>query len=114
MKQEKIRDFLARRIVIAASEDVGNADPAALTLAMSAFDAIGKIGMPEGRIILAQAVTYVATAPKSNAAYVAIDEALDDVKNKSLVPVPIHLKDSHYSGAKQLGHGEGISVCTCF
>ncbi|WP_278471217.1 replication-associated recombination protein A [Gimesia maris] len=99
--------FLARRIVIAASEDVGNADPTALTLAMSVFNAVEKVGMPEGRILLSQAVTYIATAPKSNASYVAIDEALHDVRNKSLLPVPIHLKDSHYKGASQLGHGEG-------
>ncbi|MCA9007271.1 MAG: replication-associated recombination protein A [Planctomycetaceae bacterium] len=99
--------FLARRIVIAASEDVGNADPTALTLAMSVFNAVEKIGMPEGRILLSQAVTYIATAPKSNASYVAIDEALSDVRNKALLPVPIHLKDTHYKGAAQLGHGEG-------
>ena len=99
--------FLARRIVIAASEDVGNADPMALLIANSAFSAVEKIGMPEGRILLAQAVTYIATAPKSNASYVAIDEALSDVRNKSLLPVPVHLKDTHYRGASQLGHGEG-------
>ncbi|KAA0134254.1 replication-associated recombination protein A [Gimesia chilikensis] len=99
--------FLARRIVIAASEDVGNADPMALLIANSAFAAVEKIGMPEGRILLAQAVTYIATAPKSNASYVAIDEALSDVRNKALLPVPVHLKDTHYRGASQLGHGEG-------
>jgi putative ATPase len=99
--------FLARRIVIAASEDVGNADPMALLIANSTFAAVEKIGMPEGRILLAQAVTYIATAPKSNASYVAIDEALSDVRNKSLLPVPVHLKDTHYRGASQLGHGEG-------
>ncbi|MBN70883.1 MAG: AAA family ATPase [Gimesia sp.] len=99
--------FLARRILIAASEDVGNADPMALLIANSAFAAVEKIGMPEGRILLAQAVTYIATAPKSNASYVAIDEALSDVRNKSLLPVPVHLKDTHYRGASQLGHGEG-------
>ena len=99
--------FLARRIVIAASEDVGNADPMALLIANSTFEAVEKIGMPEGRILLAQAVTYIATAPKSNASYVAIDEALSDVRNKSLLPVPVHLKDTHYRGASQLGHGEG-------
>ncbi|HAH44870.1 MAG TPA: AAA family ATPase, partial [Planctomycetaceae bacterium] len=82
-------------------------DPTALTLAMSVFNAVEKIGMPEGRILLSQSVTYIATAPKSNASYVAIDEALHDVRNKSLLPVPIHLKDSHYKGASQLGHGEG-------
>lgn len=99
--------FLARRIVIAASEDVGNADPMALLVANAAFAAVEKIGMPEGRILLAQAVTYIATAPKSNASYVAIDEALSDVRNKALLPVPVHLKDTHYRGASQLGHGEG-------
>ncbi|MCA9018859.1 MAG: replication-associated recombination protein A, partial [Planctomycetaceae bacterium] len=70
-------------------------------------NAVEKIGMPEGRILLSQAVTYIATAPKSNASYVAIDEALSDVRNKALLPVPIHLKDTHYKGAAQLGHGEG-------
>lgn len=99
--------FLARRVVIAASEDVGNADPMALLVANAAFAAVEKIGMPEGRILLAQAVTYIATAPKSNASYVAIDEALSDVRNKALLPVPVHLKDTHYRGASQLGHGEG-------
>ncbi|QDT29370.1 replication-associated recombination protein A [Gimesia panareensis] len=99
--------FLARRIVIAAAEDVGNADPMALLVANAAFAAVEKIGMPEGRILLSQAVTYIATAPKSNASYVAIDEALSDVRNKALLPVPVHLKDSHYRGASQLGHGEG-------
>jgi putative ATPase len=99
--------FLARRVVIAASEDVGNADPMALLVANAAFAAVEKIGMPEGRILLAQAVTYISTAPKSNASYVAIDEALSDVRNKSLLPIPVHLKDTHYRGASQLGHGEG-------
>ncbi|MHC4875441.1 MAG: replication-associated recombination protein A [Planctomycetota bacterium] len=99
--------FLARRIVIAASEDVGNADPQALVVANAAAQATMFIGMPECRIILSQAATYVALAPKSNAAYVAIDEALDDVRQRRVVPVPTHLKDAHYGGAKQLGHGEG-------
>lgn len=99
--------FLARRIVIAASEDVGNADPQALVVANAAAQATLFIGMPECRIILSQAATYVALAPKSNAAYVAIDEALDDVRQRRVLPVPTHLKDSHYGGAKQLGHGEG-------
>lgn len=99
--------FLARRIVIAASEDVGNADPRALVVAQSAAAATEFVGLPECRIILAQAVTYIATAPKSNAAIKAIDGALSDVRNQRVIPVPIHLKDAHYSGAKQLGHGEG-------
>ncbi|MBI1310925.1 AAA family ATPase [bacterium] len=99
--------FLARRIVIAAAEDVGNADPQALVVANAAAQATLFIGMPECRIILSQAATYVALAPKSNAAYVAIDEALDDVRQRRVLPVPTHLKDSHYGGAKRLGHGEG-------
>jgi putative ATPase len=99
--------FLARRIVIAASEDVGNADPQALVVANAAAQATMFIGMPECRILLSQAATYVALAPKSNAAYVAIDEALDDVRQRRVLPVPTHLKDSHYGGAKKLGHGEG-------
>ena len=99
--------FIARRIVIAASEDIGNADPQALVVAMSAAHATEFVGLPESRIILAQAVTYLATAPKSNASYVAIDAALDDVRTKRVLPVPTHLRDGHYSGAKRLGHGEG-------
>lgn len=98
--------FIARRIIISASEDVGNADPNALTVATSAFNAVNVIGMPEGRIILSQAALYMATAPKSNASYIAIDKALEDVKTKEIGDVPIHLKDSHYSGSKQLGHGK--------
>lgn len=99
--------FLARRIVIAASEDVGNADPQALVIANAAAQATLFIGMPECRIILSQAATYVALAPKSNAAYIAIDEALQDVRERRVLPVPTHLKDSHYGGAKVLGHGQG-------
>ncbi|MGE4214558.1 MAG: AAA family ATPase [Anaerotignaceae bacterium] len=99
--------FIARRVVICASEDVGNADPHALQVAVSAAEAINFIGMPEGRIILAQAVTYIACAPKSNAAYVGIDMALSDVRNIKIKTVPNHLKDAHYSGAKDLGHGIG-------
>lgn len=99
--------FIGRRIIIAASEDVGNADPNALVVANAAFEAIRNIGMPEGRIILAQAVTYVAAAPKSNAAYVGIDEALKDIREKRIGEIPSHLKDSHYAGAKELGSGEG-------
>ncbi|NQZ59553.1 MAG: replication-associated recombination protein A, partial [Lentisphaeraceae bacterium] len=94
---EDIR-FIARRIVIFASEDVGNADPRALQVAVSAMQAVDFVGMPESRIILSQAVTYVATAPKSNAAYKAINEALSDVEQDRLQVVPMHLRDSHSSG----------------
>lgn len=99
--------FLARRIVIAASEDVGNADPQALVIANAAAQATLMIGMPECRIMLSQAATYVALAPKSNAAYAAINEAMQDVRERRVLPVPTHLKDSHYKGAERLGHGEG-------
>jgi putative ATPase len=99
--------FLARRIVIAAAEDVGNADPNALVIANAAAQATEFVGLPECRILLAQAVIYVATAPKSNAAIKAIDAAISDVKHQRVLPVPVHLKDKHYAGAKRLGHGEG-------
>lgn len=98
--------FIARRIVICAAEDVGNADPRALILANAAAQAVQFVGMPEARIILAQAVTYIAGAPKSNAAYLAIDKALADVKN-SQAEVPKHLRDTSYKGAKSFGHGIG-------
>ena len=99
--------FIARRVVICASEDVGNADPHALQVAVAAMEAVNFIGMPEGRIPLAQAVSYVACAPKSNAAYLGIDKALSDVRNIRIKTVPPHLKDAHYSGSKELGHGIG-------
>ena len=99
--------FIARRIVICASEDVGNADPMALVVATSALRAVEFIGMPEARIPLAQATTYVAMAPKSNASYRAIEAALEDIKTEETMEVPDHLKDSSYPGAKKLGHGEG-------
>lgn len=99
--------FIARRIVICASEDVGNADPHALMVAVNAAQAVNFIGMPESRIILAQAVTYIACAPKSNAAYMGIDKAMDDVKKKRIKTVPPHLKDAHYNGAESLGNGNG-------
>ncbi len=99
--------FIARRIVICASEDVGNADPHALMVAVNAAHAVNFIGMPESRIILAQAVTYIACAPKSNAAYLGIDKALSDVKHKRIKTVPSHLKDAHYNGAESLGNGNG-------
>ncbi|MBL9115058.1 MAG: replication-associated recombination protein A [Verrucomicrobiaceae bacterium] len=103
---EDIR-FIARRIVIAASEDVGMADSNALRVAIAAQQAVEFIGMPEARIPLAHATIYVATAPKSNRAYAAINAALDDVKNGRTLPVPKHLRSASYSGAKQLGNGEG-------
>ena len=99
--------FIARRIMICASEDVGNADPMALVVATSASQAIERIGMPEAQIILSQAVTYVACAPKSNAAYGAIDAAMSAVRNNVTPPVPVHLQDAHYKGAQKLGHGLG-------
>ena len=99
--------FIARRIVIFASEDVGNADPRAMPLALSAMQAVEMIGMPEARIILAQAATYCATCPKSNAAIKAIDQALEDVREGRVQPVPPHLRDSHYPGAASFGHGDG-------
>ena len=103
---EDIR-FIARRIVIFASEDIGNADPRALEVAVSAMKAVEMIGMPEARIILSQAVTYCATAPKSNASYVAIDTALKDVKENRVEAIPLHLRDAHYKGAEKMGHGVG-------
>ena len=99
--------FIARRVVISASEDIGNADPRALSIAVSAFQSLQFLGMPEGRIPLAQAVTYLASAPKSNASYMGINEALDWVKNNGHRPVPTHLMDAHYKGAAKLGHGKG-------
>jgi putative ATPase len=99
--------FIARRIVICASEDVGNADPMALVIATSALRAVEFIGMPEARIPLAQAAIYVAKASKSNASYMAIEAALEDIKTEQTMDVPDHLKDSSYPGAKKLGHGEG-------
>lgn len=99
--------FIARRIIICASEDVGNADPHALMVANAALNAIEFVGMPEGRIALAQAVTYVSTAPKSNAAYIAIEKAQNEVENFALRQVPIHLKDAAMDGQSKLGHGIG-------
>ena len=99
--------FIARRIMICAAEDVGNADPQALTVAVSAAQAVERIGMPEAQIILSQAVLYVATAPKSNSAVLAISEAMEAVKSQKTMPVPVHLQDKHYKGAEKLGHGVG-------
>ena len=99
--------FIARRIVICASEDVGNADPSALVVAVSALHALEKIGLPEGRIPLAQAAVYVSAAPKSNASYLAIEKAAEEIRSEPLQPVPDHLRDAHYGGAKRLGAGKG-------
>ncbi len=99
--------FIARRVCICASEDVGNADPMALVVATSAWQACEFVGLPEAQIILAQAVTYVACAPKSNASYMGIAKAVEDVRTKATVAVPKHLQDTHYPGAQRLGRGEG-------
>lgn len=99
--------FIARRLVISAAEDIGNADPQALQVAVSAYQAYELVGMPEGRIPLAQATTYLASAPKSNASYRGINAALADVRSKGHGPVPAHLRDASYKGAEQLGHGKG-------
>lgn len=103
---EDIR-FIARRIMISASEDVGNADPYALTVATSACQAVERIGMPEAAIILSQAVTYLASAPKSNASYLAINRAMKIVEQVKTEAVPNHLRDAHYKSAGKLGHGTG-------
>ncbi|MEQ6898491.1 replication-associated recombination protein A [Microbacterium sp. KR10-403] len=99
--------FIARRLVISAAEDIGLADPQALQIAVAAADAVAFIGMPEGRIPLAEATAYLATTAKSNAAYLAIDKAIADVKAGGFGRVPAHLRDAHYAGAKRLGHGKG-------
>ena len=99
--------FIARRIMILASEDIGNADPNALVVATAAAQAVERIGMPESQIILSQAVTYMACAPKSNAAYEAISKAMGVVQSTKTPPVPTHLQDAHYGSAQKLGHGVG-------
>jgi len=99
--------FLARRLVILASEDIGNADPRALLVATAAMQATQFVGLPECQLTLAQAVTYLALAPKSNACTLAIAAARKDVREQEVIPVPRHLQDRHYAGAKRLGHGEG-------
>ncbi|MGZ4111970.1 MAG: replication-associated recombination protein A, partial [Tumebacillaceae bacterium] len=99
--------FIGRRLIISASEDIGNADPRALQIALSAFQAVEVIGMPEGRLILAQATTYLATAPKSNASYLGINNALQVIREGGSAEVPMHLRDAHYKGAAKLGHGKG-------
>ncbi|GAC1331242.1 MAG: AAA family ATPase [Candidatus Dormibacteria bacterium] len=100
-------EFVARRMVIFASEDIGNADPRALMLAVSAFDALRYVGLPEAMLNLSQAAIYLACAPKSNASMLAISRARDELQRRGAQPVPSHLSDSHYPGAKQLGHGDG-------
>ena len=99
--------FISRRVMISAAEDIGIADPQALLIAVAAADAVQYVGMPEGRIALAEAVVYLATAPKSNAAYLALDAAIADVRAGKIGRVPKHLRDAHYAGAKKLGHGKG-------
>jgi putative ATPase len=99
--------FIARRLVVLASEDIGNASPNGLVLAEAAFGAVDKIGMPEARIILAQCTTYLASSPKSNAAYLGIESALSDVKNKPLYPVPAHLRNAPTKLMKDLGYHKG-------
>ena len=99
--------FIARRVVICASEDVGNADPQALVVAVNASLAVERVGMPEAQIILAQAVTYIATAPKSNRSYEAVSRAMQEVQASGDLPIPTHLQDAHYKGATKLGHGIG-------
>ncbi|WP_165063981.1 replication-associated recombination protein A [Marisediminicola senii] len=99
--------FIARRIIVSAAEDIGMADPQALVIAVAAADAVQFIGMPEGRIPLAEAVTYLATAPKSNRSYLAIDQAIADVRAGDFGRVPAPMRDAHYPGAKRLGHGKG-------
>ena len=106
--------FIARRIVIHAAEDVGVADPMALVLASAAFQAAEFIGWPEARIPLAEAVIYIATAPKSNSTILAIDSAIKDVESGRTLAVPEHLRDAHYQGAKRLGHGEGYKYAHDF
>ncbi len=100
-------EFIARRIIIAAAEDVGMANPAALQVAVAAAQAVERVGWPESRIILAQAALMVACSPKSNSVCVGIDKALEDVRNKKIGEVPINLRDSHYPGSAELGHGRG-------
>ena len=106
--------FIARRIAILASEDIGNADPRAILVAAAAFDIVEKIGMPEAQLTLGQAAIYMATAPKSNASALAIWAAMKDVREGRTLPVPKHLKDTHYKGAKRLDHGTGYKYAHDF
>ena len=106
--------FIARRIAILASEDIGNADPRALLVAAAAYDVVEKIGMPEAQLTLSQAAIYMATAPKSNASAKAIWAAMSDVREGRTLPVPRHLKDTHYQGATRMGHGKGYQYAHDF
>jgi putative ATPase len=106
--------FILRRMIILAAEDIGNADPRALQLAVSALQAFQVIGMPEGRIILGQAVTYLATAPKSNASYVGIDAALSEVRNSGALPVPLHIRNAPTKLMKELGYGKNYQYAHDF
>lgn len=106
--------FIARRIMICASEDVGNADPQALQVAVAAAQAVERIGWPESQIILAQAVAYIATAPKSNASCAAIEDAIATVNATGNLPIPTHLQDAHYKGAEKLGHGVGYKYAHAY
>lgn len=106
--------FIARRIAILASEDIGNADPRAIMVASACYDIVERIGMPEAQLTLGQAAIYMATAPKSNASALAIWGAMKDVREGRTVPVPIHLKDTHYQGSKRLGHGENYKYAHDF
>ena len=99
--------FIARRMMVLASEDIGNADPQALQVAVAASLAVERLGMPEGRITLSQAASYLATAPKSNAAICAIDDAMKEVEGSGNLQIPTHLQDAHYKSASKLGHGVG-------
>src|SRR5919202_29870 len=99
--------FIARRMIVLASEDIGNADPQALLVAVAAAHAVEHVGLPEARLNLAQAAVYLARAPKSNASYVALKEATRDVRERGNIRPPKPLRDSHYPGAKKLGHGQG-------
>lgn len=106
--------FIARRIMICAAEDVSNADPQALVVAVNAAQAVERLGMPEARIVLAQAATYVASAPKSNSAILAIDRAMEVVRNEKTASIPAHLQDAHYKSAGKLGHGIGYQYAHDF
>ena len=106
--------FIARRVVIAASEDVGNADPVGLLLATAAYEAVERVGLPEAGIILAHAVTYCATAPKSNAAYLALKQAQAAIEAGANLEVPLHLRNASFGGARALGYGQGYDYAHDF
>ena len=107
LKAGEDEKYIARRIMVAASEEAGNADPMAIVVATACAQAVERIGMPEGRILLAQAATYVACAPKSDAIYMGIEKAMEEVERSGDLPIPSHLKDQSYKSASKLGHGVG-------